>query len=139
MSHPTVTLSLPLPPSRNQINGMHHMEMHKAAGRYKTGAWFRACGQHAPRHPDDLPERVDLHIEFYRKRLIDPDNLDLKWPIDVLKAKQLGKTRWKQNLGIGKGYIRDDTEFHCRIIGVHQRKADNIEPCVVVKITPRED
>lgn len=136
--HPTLTLTLPLPPSRNVTAGMHHMALHRITSDYKRRAWLAALGQHAPRHPEDLPRAVDLHLTFLTKWERDEDGCDPKYAIDALKAKQRGKVAWRNGLAVEKGYFVDDNPDHAKLVGVQQFKAVDIEPCVIVKITPRE-
>lgn len=137
--HPTLTLTLPLPPSRNETEGRHHMLVHRMSQDYKRRAWFKALGQHPPKYPDELPEVVEVHLTFVSKDGKDADNhVTPKWPVDAIKAKQRGKVEWRQGVAVEKGYIRDDSERHMRLVGIQHVRSDNIEPCVIVKITPRE-
>ena len=138
MTHPTITLTLPLPPAKNQIPNTVYGR-HKAATAYKRKAWSAALGQHLPKHPLDLPEKVGVHLTFVSRGATDEDaHVDAKWVLDALKAKQSGKVAWRGGVAREKGYFIDDSPKHMSLVGIRPVRSDNIEPCVVVKITPRE-
>lgn len=116
------------------------MALFRLVSDYKRRVWLEALEQKAPRHIDELPRAVDIHMTFISGPSRDADaHLEPKWTIDALKAKQRGKAAWRCGLAVEKGFLVDDDPKRMRITGIQHQRSDNIEQCVVVKITPRED
>ena len=66
------------------------------------------------------PDRIQLRIVSYRRRLIDPDNLCPKYFIDCLRYA---------------GFIFDDSETHITLVTSQEKVATKQEECTSIELT----
>lgn len=108
-------LLLPLPPSRNVVEGLRHpLHAHTAKRRYQKKCWAAAVSQQKPDR--DPPEHVTIRAHFRVHNLRDDDGLDLKWVLDTLRQAQTGNLRWRKGLYDECGYFIDDDPAHLTLL-----------------------
>lgn len=114
----SLILRLPVPPAPNRFPS-HHMALHNAKMRYQGKAWLAAIQQHLP--SQEPPAFVTLHAMFLLVHPRDDDGLFIKWVLDALKQKQIGrygkppKLNWRHGLYDKAGYFQDDDPTHLRL------------------------
>lgn len=140
MSGP-VELSLPEPPSPNEVSSAAHahpMQAVRMKNQYKRRCWVEAMGQVTP--TVDPPEKVVVKAHFRLHNLRDEDNLtaSLKYALDALRCPQKGEdVSWRQGLAERKGYLLNDAPPNCAVLRPTQ-EIDREDRGVTVRIIPAE-
>lgn len=107
---------LPLPPSKNELDGVnagHRMVQERRAMRL---IWVKACGQHRPSL--DPPAFVIVRAHFYTGNTWDDGNLITalySLVFDALQKPVGGPPSWRQGLAEFKGFIVDDSDRHLHL------------------------
>jgi len=119
MNEPTrVTFRLPLPPSKNELDGVHAMNRIRQEHRAMRTIWTSACGQHLPSL--DPPAFVRAYALFVVGNRWDPGNLTTALYSIVFDAlqKPVGHAPgWRKGIHEYKGFIVDDSERHLELGG----------------------
>lgn len=103
------------------------MVLHKAKRKYQRAAWLQAYNQTRP--SGKPPERVTVRATLYLCQLRDDDNGSggsMKWVLDGLKQRQLGKhgkapnLDWRGGVAATCGYFVDDDPARLKLLPVEQ-------------------
>lgn len=111
-----LSFRLPLPPSKNELDGVHAMKRIQQEHEAMRLAWVSACGQHLPSL--DPPVFVTAYAYFAVGRLWDPGNLQTALYSLVFDALQKPVARppgWRRGIHEWKGFIVDDSERHLEL------------------------
>lgn len=120
-----LSFRLPLPPSKNALDGVHAMKRIQQEHRAMRATWVSACGQHLPTL--DPPAFVRAYALFLVGNHWDEGNRTTALYSLVFDAlqKPVGRAPgWRQGIHEWKGFIVDDSERHLELVGKPQQQLE---------------